>query len=131
MRVSEALVRAKGLISNEMYWVKGTVLDERTGQMCAVGAIQMAVAGDVRPKRAQMGDEKFKLYTITCMTLMQGIHLVQRSTEIPAGSIPGFNDAARTTHKDVMAAFDAAIELQRMTEEPAPVEAPEEELVLA
>lgn len=105
MSVKDDLIAARALIDTPEKWGKGMPSYERSytadpdGPICAVGAC------NVQSFRARTDGETYnaRLYILLVDTLHDAL---------PDGqlSIPGFNDADATTHADIMALFDRAIE---------------------
>jgi hypothetical protein len=91
--VKENLIAARALIDTPEKWGKGAW--HSRGCFCAIGAVLEAQG---KLGRAAYGGE-------TEVALMHAL---------PAGigSVEDFNDQFRTTHADIMALFDRAIEAQ-------------------
>lgn len=95
------LERARALI--EKHWGKGTWYSENNKTYCAIGAIQATGSRAKDPIQAA-----FSINTAS----QRAIPYLRKA--LPSGwdgNIIAFNDAPETTHKDVLAVYDRAIEL--------------------
>lgn len=102
MLTSEVLRRARDLIDTPEKWCQGDL--GGNGSYCAVGACKLALGMDLRDP-----------------IHFNGIPDVLRELEAVMRMWPSeFNDAAHTTHADVMAAFDQAIAEAEAQEQPTP-----------
>ena len=96
MSVKENLIKAKALIDTPEKWLKGAL--DGDGCFCAVGAVGEARDWDMDAFLAP----EFKAL------------LGQLPTEFQKGTyldVPNYNDHPDTTHADIMALFDRAIEI--------------------
>jgi hypothetical protein len=91
LKAREILEAARENISDEKDWCKKAYISP-SGKVCATGALYSAYvnANELNPK-----------------ALDEALH---RLGLIVGGSIEAYNDRSDTTHKCVLAAFDAAIE---------------------
>lgn len=89
--VRENLIAAKALIADPKNWRKGSL--GSAGCYCAVGALGVARKGKV-----------FLFSDADVHALAQ--HVPQSFR----GSVPRYNDSKDTTHADIMALFDRAID---------------------
>ncbi len=101
---NEILKRARELLTPEGRWIKGALARSADGAdvrddfsnatcFCALGAINVAWY-------SMLGGEK--------RSFLDAALLLE--DQLPAGmGIPAFNDDPKTTHADVLAAFDRAI----------------------
>ncbi len=96
MSIKDDLIAAKALIDAPEKWTKGHY--EMRGCFCAVGAL-LKVTG-LEPDDDPTDSEK---------ALIEALPALSRDTEFV---ITSFNDAKATTHADIMALFDRAIEAQ-------------------
>ena len=101
----ELLQSARELIAAPQHWTKGSYRRyRRTGQRayCVLGAIHESLwADDYTPER----------YAAIKTPAIASLYMA-----IPKdfmGGLPEYNDARRTTHADILALFDRAIELAR------------------
>lgn len=90
MSVRENLIKAKALIADPEKWTKGAF--EFRGCYCALGALGMVERGTPAG------------YSITAMRSLR------KALPPHYYSVPTFNDKPSTTHADIMALFDRAIE---------------------
>lgn len=100
------LVKARDLIARPYGWVKGDFQRERWHKgetikcYCASGAIRKVASGDAEGfANPSEGPHAF---------LRQAIQ-----EKVASGSIPDFNDDPATKKRDILAAFDRAIELSK------------------
>lgn len=99
--LKEDLIKAKALIDTPEKWGKGKLLNE-TRQRCAIGAVEGAC---LHKPRLDNWDA-----TLACRAALR--RAAPSSFEFPRAnsSIAAFNDHPDTTHADIMALFDRAIE---------------------
>ncbi len=97
MSVVEDLKTAKGHVANG--WHQGS-LSDRNGNVCAMGAIALAVG--VELDLEDVGEVDWARHTAAHMELRK--HL-----PISFESVPDFNDDIETTHQDVLNLFDKAL----------------------
>lgn len=89
----EVLRKARSLIKNEKDWCKGSAYNSE-GQRCIIGAIDGAL------RYGQVHDVKF----------LQLLEELESYLPTDAGlTLVEFNDAASTSHADVLAVLDRAI----------------------
>lgn len=105
------LKKARKLIAKGP-WVKGSYLNTKTGEFCAVGALYAAQYGI-----AKNGEYHYAIdmdYTIDCIAQAEhALNIVVRksdNTYFRGSSIVAYNDNAQTTLEDVLNIFDKAIE---------------------
>ena len=85
------LEKARALIASPHHWQKGSLCNGR-GRFCLVGAVQAAC-----PRAVNL--------QVRCLKQL-GFAL-----PLEFDSLPAFNDYQSTTHSDVLALFDKAIDL--------------------
>lgn len=88
MTLRDDLIAAKALIDTPDKWCKGRMYS-RDGRMCAFGALYCGF---------RSRDEDY----VDALMLL--------NAQSPKGRLSAFNDAPETTHADIMALFDRAIE---------------------
>lgn len=101
MSLADDLRKAKALIDTPEKWGKGRFFDPETRCFCALGAAREGAGGDV--SIMGMPPDGYGRY--------QDVHLALYAA-LPVGfiSVPRFNDAPSTTHADIMALFQRAID---------------------
>ena len=108
-KVTETLIKAKEVISDESYWCTGSLAigdageefddptDPRAYAWCMAGAVEK-----VEPVR--VAREKVFLY-------LESVIKSKYEDYVPYDGLVDFNDDSKTVHKDVMEVFDLAINL--------------------
>lgn len=109
MDATKLLVMARERITEPEHWTQGAWYIDQCGKRtpfhkdayayCALGALHAGEADDEICEQAY--------YYLLCAVYDVGIELPDLVT------ITGFNDAACTTHADVLALYDRAIEMSR------------------
>lgn len=94
--VKDDLIAARALIDTPEKWCKGAF--ELDGHLCALGALRKATTGSARLPNAAPGE--FVRYIRARMWI---------ESKVSSG-VEHFNDDPATTHADVLAMFDRAIE---------------------
>jgi hypothetical protein len=89
--LKENLIAARALIDTPEKWGKGEY-EPRPGCYCAMGAVAVAAGMDGRFDDIFGQEEHVRL-----------------EAQAPGRDVVNFNDAAGTTHADIMALFDRAI----------------------
>lgn len=100
--VADLLRRGKRVIADPIHWVKGQYVMRRPNKMdnkyCAIGALYEA-------------DGAYDKGTTTEAYSTAHLILQTHAQAVTGGhSVQGFNDSSPTTHPDVMALYDLAIE---------------------
>lgn len=90
--VVKALIRAKAIIINPDHWIKGVIYDGNQ-RRCAIGAVRAVMFG---------------VYDPHYNAVVRALH-----PDKGEDGVYDFNDDNSTTHADVIAMFDAAIERER------------------
>jgi hypothetical protein len=102
MTVADDLVAARAKIADEAHWIKG--VDFSSERLCAMGAVGAAL-------KQPMGGFRWS----ACEAAL--IKALPSSARGHAShSVVCFNDRRATTHSDILALFDRAIEAERAKE---------------
>lgn len=109
MTLRDDLIAAKALIDTPEKWGRGfsSFYDAerlvRQGKpLCVAGACSVITANDALPGRYGAVHR--------ALTKQVPADFVARLSSSPEGALPSYNDDPRTTHADIMALFDRAIE---------------------
>ena len=100
MSAHEVLIAARALIADERDWTKGQFLEVIGGRrcLCSAGALRVVLSETGDP--ADLSDAAYREYDDLAAHLSRAV----------GRSIITFNDLDTTTHADILAAFDRAIE---------------------
>jgi hypothetical protein len=96
MSLKDDLIAAKALIDSPEKWTKGTYRDE-AGCMCPIGAVAKAMGVEYSVTPPNLGSVERLLNDIA-------------ASVSDAPTVVAFNDRVTTTHADIMALFNRAIE---------------------
>ena len=112
-KIRDTLIAARALIEDEKCWTKGVIARDEDGNAWTVGCTPVCwcATGAILCCETEMPPDREGALN----------YLRAALPPWPARSVPLFNDDFRTTHADVLAAFDRAIEL---AEKEAEVKAP-------
>lgn len=100
--VLDGLLRARSILSDERRWLRGHL--EANGLVCLTGAVKLGTACD-------MGHwTELAIQTVEHLELELALSPWRSRSPVRYCCVPDFNDHPDTTHADVLALIDAAVE---------------------
>lgn len=108
MTPKELLIKARGLIADPNYWMKGE-LDDGLGCFCTLGSIYR-ILEDTYEYPANPGCSIIRDTAVEALAKnIPKEHEEGKEPTYEADMVADYNDDGKTTHTDIMALFDRAI----------------------
>lgn len=102
MKISELLAEARDELSQG--WEKHTLLNAKTGSVCAVGALRRATMNHVQDGAIPLFRKARTMLNAKAVEMADDVSMLGAST-----GVEGFNDWAMTSKQDVLNLFDKVI----------------------